>query len=179
VIEADLLGHDAYRPDSQVWQEVVAAFGDEILQRTGEIDRERLGGIVFNDSEARNRLNSIVWPHIAEKVRDEIDRCRRADAKVVVVEAALLIEAGWDSLVDEIWVTWSPEEAVMERLRRDKALGGRSLSEEEVFSRIGSQVSFDQKAAHADAIVHNGGSKYLLQQEVELLWDGRVKGRAE
>jgi dephospho-CoA kinase len=180
VIEADLLGHDAYRPSSQVWREVVAAFGEEILkQQSGEIDRKRLGAIVFNDPEAMDRLNSIMWPHIAERVHEEIDQCRLEETKVVVVEAALLIEAGWDSMVDEIWVTWSPQEAVVKRLGQGEDLGGRSLSEEEVLRRIGSQMSFDERAARAQAIVRNEGNKYRLRQEVQLLWGDRVKGRVE
>lgn len=179
VIEADLLGHDAYRPNSKVWREVVAAFGEGILQSTGEIDRKRLGAIVFNDTEAMARLNAIMWPHIAERVREEINHRRRGGTNVVVVEAALLIEAGWDSLVDEIWVTWSPEGTVLERLGKGKEFGGRSLSEEESLRRIGSQISYDERAANADAIVRNEGSKHQLRQEVELLWDDRVKGRIE
>ena len=179
MIEADLLGHDAYRPNSQIWRDVVAAFGEGILQRTGEIDRKRLGAIVFNDTEAMDGLNAIMWPHIAERVREEINHSRQDGTKVVVVEAALLLEAGWDSMVDEIWVTWSLEETVLDRLRMGKEFGGRSLSEEEALRRIGSQISYDERAAHADAIVRNGGSKLQLRQEVELLWDDRVKGRAE
>ena len=76
VIEADLLGHDAYRPNSKVWREVVAAFGEGILQSTGEIDRKRLGAIVFNDTEAMARLNAIMWPHIAERVRIVVGMAR-------------------------------------------------------------------------------------------------------
>ena len=178
VVDADQVGHEAYRPHSQIWREVVAAFGEEVLGATGEIDRKRLGAIVFGDPTAMGRLNSIMWPYMREQIREQIDRLRKGGAETVVVEAALLLEAGWDSLVDEIWVTSSPEEAVVDRLRRGHGFGSRNgLSEDEIGSRIRAQISFEERSALADAIVRNTGSKDELREEVESLWGSRVKGK--
>ena len=178
VIDADRVGHEAYRPHAQIWQEVVDAFGEGILQPTGEIDRKRLGAIVFSDPAARGRLNSIMHPGMAEMIQERISQLRQQGTEVVVVDAALLVEAGWDPLVDEIWVTYSSEEVVMERLRqRNNTQGGEPLSEEDIRSRIRSQIPFEERSRHAHALVRNSGSLDELQGEVESLWNSRVKGK--
>ena len=174
VIDADRVGHEAYKPHSPVWQEVVETFGDEILEPTGEIDRKRLGAIVFNDPDARAKLNSIMHPRMADMIRQKIGHLRQSGENVVVVEAALLVEANWDSLVDEIWVTHSPEELVVERLR-----GRNNLSQEEIMSRIRSQIPFDERGRHADVLVANSGELDQLREDVESLWGSRVKGQVE
>ena len=172
VIDADRVGHEAYAPGSQVWQEVVEAFGEDILTPTGEIDRKRLGSIVFRDPAARTTLNSIMHPRMADVIRGELLRLAQQGAEVAVVEAAVLLEAGWESLVDEIWVTHSPEELVAERLRRRD-----NLSEEEIAGRVNSQMSFEERARRADVLVRNTAGVEELREEVGILWSSRVKGK--
>ena len=172
VIDADRVGHEAYKPHSEIWRAVVHSFGEEILRPSGEIDRKRLGDIIFSDLSARERLNSIMHPRMAGIIGEQIDQYRQKGSEVVVVEAALLMEAGWSSLVDEIWVTSSPEEEVVERLRdRD------DLSEEQIRDRITSQLPFEERASQAHVVVENSGSKGELREEVESLWSSRVKGK--
>jgi dephospho-CoA kinase len=171
VINADQVGHEAYTPHSQIWREVVAAFGEGILQPSGEIDRKRLGAIVFSEPDARARLNSIMHPRMAEMISQQIGELREQGVELVVLEAALMVEAGWNSLVDEVWVTDAPEEHVLERLRQRN-----SLSEEEIRSRISSQLPFEERARHARAVVHNSGSLAELRDKVESLWS-RVRGK--
>ena len=133
IIDADLVGHEAYKPNTESWREVVKAFGDDVLQPSGEIDRRKLGAIVFSDTEQLARLNGIMHPRMARMVAEELDRLRVQDTTVAVVDAALLFEAGWDSLVDEVWVTDSPIENVIERLQ-----ARNGLSAQEVHKRIDS-----------------------------------------
>ena len=172
VIEADLVGHDAYKPNTPIWREVVDAFGQDILRPTGEIDRKRLGAMVFSDSKALERLNGIMHPRMAEIIKDKINQLGVQGTEVVVVEAALMIEAGWDSLVDEVWVTSSPEDKVIERLRQRN-----HLSDEEISSRIDSQMSFEERVRHTHVILENSGSKEELCERVASLWNSRVKGK--
>ena len=172
IIDADQVGHEAYRPHSPAWRDVVATFGDEILQPTGEIDRKQLGAIIFNDPEARAKLNSIMHPRMAEMVQEKIGELRHEGTEAVVVEAAVLVEAGWNSLVDEIWVTYSTEEKVMERIRQRN-----NLSEEDITRRIRSQLTFEERSRHADVLVRNMGSLDELREELESLWGSRVKGK--
>lgn len=173
VIEADAVGHEVYKPNTECWREVVSAFGEDVLQPNGEIDRRKLGGIVFSSPEQLARLNGIVHPGIARMVTDQLERLRVQGTPVAVVEAALLFEAGWDSLVDEVWVTDSPVEAVVQRLQVRSGLSPR-----EVVERIESQMDRSERLARADVVIDNASGVDELQSAVDSLWNSRVKERA-
>ena len=117
VINADQVGHEAYTPHSEAWEEVVKAFGDGILQQNEEIDRRKLGSIVFADPEQLATLNGIMHPRMAAIVREKLGGLETLGVEVAVVEAAVLFEAGWDTLVQEVWTTESPVESVVARLQ--------------------------------------------------------------
>jgi dephospho-CoA kinase len=168
LISADQVGHEAYRPHSEVWQEVVKAFGEEILQPDGEIDRKKLGSIVFSDPQQLVRLNQIMHPRMARMVAQQIEGLRQEG--VVVVEAALLFEAGWDSLVDEVWTTDSAIEVVISRLQ-----ARNGLSEEEIRKRINSQMPAKERLARSDVVIDNSGDVANLERTVQSLWNNRVK----
>ncbi len=174
VIDADQVGHEVYQPQSEAWQEVVKSFGEEVLQPGGEIDRKRLGAIVFQDPQARVILNNIMHPRIFRTVAERVEEFRRQNVDVVVVEAALLIEAGWDSLTDEVWMTHSPEKVVVERLRHRNG-----LSEDAIRNRIRSQMSFEERSQYAHVVVDNSGDMEELGARVRNLWGSRVKGRVK
>ena len=116
VINADQVGHEAYTPHTESWNEVVDAFGRDILQPDGEIDRRKLGAIVFADPGQMAKLNGIMHPRMAGMVAEKTEQMRSRGVQVVVVEAALMFEAGWETLVDEVWATASPLETVFQRL---------------------------------------------------------------
>jgi len=105
ILDADRVGHEALKPDTEVWRELVAAFGQQILTPDGNIDRAKLGDIVFGNPESLSQLNQIMHPRMYDTVKAQLEEYRRQGVDVVVLEAPLLIEAGWTSLVDEIWVT--------------------------------------------------------------------------
>lgn len=174
VINADQVGHEAYKPDSESWQEVVEAFGEDILQPNREIDRRKLGAIVFGDPDQLAKLNRIMHPRMARIVSEQLEALRAQGTNVAVVEAALLYEAGWDSLVDEVWVTDSPVDTVIERLR-----ARNGMSAEEVIKRIDSQMDRSERLNRAQVIVDNGGDVADLESTVERLWKTRVTGAAD
>src|SRR5262249_24088438 len=101
IIDADKVGHEAYQPGADAYTALVAHFGDQIVAPDGQIDRRKLGGIVFSDTEQRLALQAIVWPRMKEMMRGRIDGLRAAGTDVVVIEAAVLIEAAWTDIVDE------------------------------------------------------------------------------
>jgi dephospho-CoA kinase len=170
VIHADTVGHDVYRPHTEGWQRVTEAFGRSILASDESIDRKKLGAIVFGDAHARARLNGIVHPLIAAEIRRRIEACRAAvSGAPVVLEAAVLIEANWLSLVDEVWLVVADREAVIDRLARQ-----RSLPSEQVAMRLGAQLSDAERQRHAHVIIRNTGSIEELRQQVRLLWERRV-----
>ena len=169
VINADLLGHDAYLPGTIGFEEVVTEFGQEIVGSDGQIDRKKLGPIVFSDSSKMDRLNEIMHPLIRDLIDERLVSLESTQNKVAVVEAAILIEAGWKSLFDEIWVVISDPEEVINRL------GVRNgLSREDALKRIDSQMSNNERIEHGDVVVENTGSMEDLQTRVNSLWSKRI-----
>ena len=166
VIDTDKVGHEVFKPDTPGWRQVVAAFGQEIIENDGEIDRKKLGEIVFADSEALARLNSIVHPLIRETVKARLEEYRHKGVGVVVLEAPLLVEAGWTSLVDEVWVTVAPESTVLKRL--EKKLG---LSEQQSLARIRSQLSSEERIKRADAVINTDCSLDEVKARARELWE--------
>ena len=165
IIDADKVGHEAYKPYTKTWQELVAAFGKGILKENDEIDRKKLGDIVFNNPEALAQLNRIVHPQMHSMMKEEIERLRSEGVDVVVLEAAVLIEANWTDLVDEVWVAVAPEEVVVKRLQNR---GG--LSEEQARARIRSQLPIEERAKYADVIIDTDCELAQVRAKVEELW---------
>ncbi len=173
IINADLVGHEAYLPHTETWREVVEAFGRDILDDEEGIDRRKLGAIVFSDPERLRRLNSIVHPRIYAMIEDRIESLKNDGVKVVVVEAALLIEAKWTPLAAEVWVVTAPHEQVLSRLT------GRGMSHEQALARIESQMPQDERVAHADVIITNASGIYELESSIAEIWNSRVSARIE
>ncbi len=165
VIDADKVGHDALCPHTEAWRKVVAAFGRGILCRNEEIDRSKLSGLVFNDPKALKKLNRIMHPLMHEIVRQKIEALRHQGVEVVVLEATLLIEARWTDLVDRVWVTITPEAAVVNRLVSQKG-----FTEEQAGARIKCQTPIARRAKGAAAVIENDSDMNTLRQKVEALW---------
>jgi dephospho-CoA kinase len=174
VIDADKVGHEVYAPQSQVWHEVVRVFGPQVLKADEEVDREKLGSIVFGDREKLARLNAITHPAIAQRIEARLRELKDQGTEVVVIEAILLAESPLAGLVDEVWMTLAPEEQVVERLARRSG-----LPPGEVRQRIDMQPSFSANAGSVDVVIENRGDLEELKNEVESLWKRRVKGRSE
>ncbi len=174
LIDADVVGHEAYRPQAEAWTRVVEAFGEGILGPDNEIDRRSLGAIVFSDPEQLARLNVIMHPLMAGMVQDRIDTHRDGGTGVVVVEAALLFEAGWNSLVQEVWVTDSPVDVVVERLALRNG-----MNEEEARRRVSSQMSREERLERADFVIDNSADVEAMCRAIDELWATRVKERIE
>ena len=171
MIDADKLGHRVYQAGRPAFDRVVAAFGDDVVGDDGEIDRRALGGKVFASPEQLKRLTDIAWPEILAMATEEIGEARRLGASVVVLEAAVLLEANWQSDVDEVWVvTVEPEVAIARATARD------GVDESAVQARIDAQLSNPERAALADVVIENGGSEAELLSKLDAEWQ-RV-GRA-
>jgi dephospho-CoA kinase len=148
VIDLDKVGHEALMSEGKAYRQVLDAFGRTILTRSGEIDRAKLGNIVFNDPNALLRLNSIVHPVIDRIVAEKTEDCRCRDFKAVVFEAAAMLEGGKTFQFDELWVTVAPENTVLDRL------GKRSgYSEKESRARINAQFSNQERIKNADVVI--------------------------
>lgn len=165
VIDADKVGHEAYAQGTEGWREVVRAFGDGILAESGDVDRKKLGAVVFSDAQALKRLNAILHPRMYTMMKDRLDILREQGSSVAVVEAALLIEANWARLADEIWVVVSPADMVLQRLRRRSG-----ANEESIRARIQSQMPDDKRVSYADVVIENSGTLAELEEHVKASW---------
>jgi dephospho-CoA kinase len=167
VIDADKVGHQIYLPDLPAWREIVDAFGTGVLNADRSINRQALGKIVFASPEALHTLNRIVHPKMFDRMAELIDELRaRGGMQAIVVEAAVLIEANWQPLVDQVWVVVASEAVVIDRLAKQ-----RHLSPEQVRTRIAAQLSNDERLKHADVVIRNDGSLDQVRAAVQQAWD--------
>lgn len=173
IVDADALGHDALRPGRPAWHSVLDQFGDEVLVAGSmEIDRRVLAGIVFGDKDKLAALNAIVHPVIFAGIADAVETLRGTD-DIVLLDAALMVETGFDDVVDVLVVVVAGEDVRTRRLRSE-----RGMTPEDIQQRMGAQMSLDDLTARADLVVSNGGTMEDLVQEADRLW-GELQQRAK
>ena len=171
IIDADKVAHTTYAPGGAAYDAVIAAFGAEIVAVDRTIDRKKLGAIVFGNPERLNKLTSIVWPATFKSIRAQLDGLRASGEKMpVVVEAAILIEASWQPLCDEIWLVRASRPAVIDRIERQ-----RGLKPAETEARIRAQLSDDERAKHASLVIDNDGSLDALREVLKRVWSDAVR----
>lgn len=173
VISADEIGHELLQPGTEVYEAVKQAFGPEIVDAGGQIDRRALGRVVFSNPDKRQRLNALTHPAIIARIKAEVQARKRA-GQDVVVEVPLLFEAGLDAKAatgfDEIWVV-AASPAV--QLARVQARDG--LSAEEARRRIGAQMPLRAKIDRADVVIYNDGTETELKAKVVRLLAARKR----
>ncbi len=165
VIDADKVGHDVLKPNTEVWRKVVASFGEDILTPKDDIDRKKLAQKVFGDASALNRLNQLTHPGIYDMVKAQLEELRRQGISVAILEAPLLFEAGWTKLADEVWVTVAPESTILRRLKKRSR-----LSQQEAVARINSQLSQGERVRQANVVIDTDCSLRDLKARVKKLW---------
>lgn len=170
IVDLDKVGHEVLKSGGVVRERIVSEFGKNILTGSGDIDRTRLGGIVFNDFEALSRLNKIMHPVIDNIINARIEEYRREGVEVVVLEAAALLDADRASQVDEIWVTVAPEAVVLKRLAERTG-----YSEEESKARIRSQMPGEKRIRQADLVIDTDCSLDELKARVATEWQKLLK----
>jgi dephospho-CoA kinase len=167
VIDADKVGHQIYLPDLPAWGEIVTTFGQQVLNTDRTINRQALGKIVFADPEALQMLNRIVHPKMFDRMAELIAELRaQGGIQAIVVEAAVLIEANWMPLVDQVWVVLASDTVVVDRLAKQ-----RHLSPEQVRTRIAAQLSNEERLKHAHVVIRNDGSLEEVRAAVQQAWN--------
>ncbi|KAK7109446.1 bifunctional coenzyme A synthase-like [Littorina saxatilis] len=166
VVNCDLLGHKAYEPGTEGFKAVVSEFGDDLITEKGDVDRKKLGSIVFSDKSKLEKLNSIVWPEIMKLAEKEMKQLAVDGVTVVVLEAAVLFEAGWDKSVHEVWTTFVPrEEAIQRVLKRNQ------LSEEEAAKRLDSQLANKERIAKSNVVICPLWEFEYTRKQIQKAWD--------
>jgi len=169
VIDADQIGHQILAPGAEAYDSVVEAFGPEILAPDRRIDRGKLGARVFATPDLLRRLNGISHPLMARRMEQEIAavRARPADQRppLIVLDAAILLEAGWDRLCDAVWTVETPPDIALQRL-----MARNGLSEERARGRLRAQLSNAERAARAQHVIPNSGTLEELEAAIVSLW---------
>ncbi len=169
VIDADREGHSAYRSGTSGWERVLELFGRDILDAEGQVDRAKLGSLVFGDPRALASLNRAVHPLIRERIEARLAELSASGTGVAVIDAAVLYEAGWDDLTDEVWAVTAPPQSVAERLRAQRGMSERTLRR-----RLEAQGGTEALARRADVVIDNAGSLRELRDRVGHLWRQRI-----
>lgn len=173
VLSADQVARDVVEPGTELLAQLVASFGSQILTPSGSLDRDQLGKIIFNNSEARQQLNALMHPAIAVESAARLAELRRSDSSLIVYEAPLLFEANAVSRVDEVLVVFVAPETQVERLcARD------GIEREAALAKIAAQWHQSDKLARADYVIDNSGPIDETQAQVEALYHYLTADRA-
>ncbi len=165
IIDTDIIARKIVEPGQPAWQEIVAAFGTSCLFPDGHINRKLLGEIIFTDDHKRRVLDKITHPHIQNTARQALQAAAQQGIKTAVLDAPLLIEVGWQHMVQAVWVVYVDEETQIERLmRRDR------LDRSQALARIHSQMSLREKLLFATVVIDNSGNLEATQKQVFAAW---------
>jgi dephospho-CoA kinase len=164
-IDADKLGHELLYKSMTIYNKLVKEFGRDILDKDNKIDRKKLGDIAFSSKDAQSRLNRIMHATIDREVRKRIARYRKRGDKVVILEAALLVEAKMNPPTDLIWITVAPRDVILRRLK-----SRQGINEEEILARLEKQMPAEEKTKYADAVIDTDCSVEELRKKVTALW---------
>ncbi|OGW71441.1 MAG: dephospho-CoA kinase [Omnitrophica bacterium GWA2_41_15] len=160
-IDADKVYHSLIRPEKNCYKKIVKYFGKDILAKSGQIDRKKLGNIVFKDKSKLKILNSITHDEVIKGIK----RIVKTKKGKVIIEAPLLIESGFYKEVDKVILVANKEEEQVKRIKE-----ARGLSSKKILKRIRMQMPFKKKLALADFIIDNSGSKRDTLIQVKEIW---------
>ena len=166
IIDADKIAREVVEKGSPALKEIEEHFGREILFENGRLNRKKLGNIVFNDTELLKKLNEIIHPYIIENIINEINQYRDTyNNRVIILDAALLIELNLMDLVEEVWLI-----AVPEKMHLGRLVEIENISVDQAQKRIYAQISLEDKKKYADLIIDNSKDLAYLQAQIEENW---------
>lgn len=175
-IDADRVTHQVQQPGTAVYRQIVAAFGTNILtQPDGPIDRRKLGSLVFSDPDALQRLENIVHPAVRAEIKSWIASIVQErehgtqeqpfHCPIAVIDAIKLLESGWQTCCDAIWVVTCTTDQQIERL-----IQSRGMSVEEAQQRIAAQPPQAERIAHANVVIDNSGTPEATRAQIKTAW---------
>ncbi|XP_069608026.1 bifunctional coenzyme A synthase [Ranitomeya imitator] len=166
LIDCDKLGHQSYKPEGPAYQLVIDEFGTDILCEDGTIDRRAIASKVFGNKDQLKRLTDIVWPAIASLAKEAVEEAAAEGISVCVMDAAVLLEAGWNEMVHEVWTVIIPEqEAISRIIKRD------GVSEEAAKNRLASQMSNRERVKASNVVLSTLWEPEITQKQIQKAWD--------
>lgn len=167
VVDFDLLTHRLQEPEQPVWKAIVEAFGKQVLNDDGTLNRSLLGAQVFNDAQKRLLLNSIVHPALFDEWHRMIAAIEQEKTRAIIIsDIPLLIEVGKQNAVDIVLLVYSaPEEQVVRLIRRN------GYTRQNALERLASQMPIDEKIPYAHIVIDNGGSLEKTRKTVNDVWN--------
>ncbi|XP_063383809.1 bifunctional coenzyme A synthase isoform X1 [Cydia fagiglandana] len=165
IVNCDLIAHDLYKPGLPLNQTVADAFGRDIITDSGEVDRRKLGQIVFSDKDQLEKLNQLVWPAVIEEAQRRVRALGQEGYRVVVIEAAVMVRAKWYTQCHQLWAVIIPPEEAIKRLQERNG-----LTEEEARQRIESQPSNQEQVSLANIVFSPYWSYEYTQMQIDRAW---------
>ena len=173
VMLADEIAHTLMQPGTQCYERIIEAFGAGICLPEGGFDRQKLAELIFSREEKRKQMNAIVHPAVKEYVKKRAERERERGAlKLLVLEAALLIEEHYDEICDELWYIYTREDVRRERLIKD-----RGYSEEKIRQIFCSQLGEAEYRSACAAVIDNNGTIEDTLRQIDRILQGMAQGR--
>ncbi|MCR6095557.1 dephospho-CoA kinase [Salipaludibacillus agaradhaerens] len=164
VVDADIIARNVVKPGKKAYHQIIDHFGLAILKQDGQLNREKLGEIIFNDDKERDVLNQIVHPQVRKELKDQAESLQKEGHSIVILDIPLLIEGELFYLVDNILLVYVPKSIQLKRLKERN-----NYTEEEALKRINSQLSLDKKKAYATYIIDNSSDLTHTREQVTTL----------
>ncbi|GBP50215.1 Bifunctional coenzyme A synthase [Eumeta japonica] len=166
IVNCDIIAHDLYKPGLPLNSTIAETFGKNVINSSGEVDRKKLSEIVFSDKNELDKLNNLLWPAMAEEANRRVRALGEAGYKVVVMEAAVMLRAGWDKYCHQLWIVIIPPEEAIKRLQERNG-----LTEEAAKERIASQISNAEQVKKANIVFSPFWSYEYTQSQVDKAWN--------
>ncbi len=166
IVDADLIARAVAERGEPGWQKIVETFGEGVLQADGQLDRGKVGEMIFRDATKRAELDRIMHPIILERMETEIAVYEKQGEAIVILDIPLLLELGWQDKVSVVWLV-----AVSPDTQKRRLMARNNLTEEQAMVRIASQMSIEEKRRYADVIINNDGTLEETEQAVCEKWN--------
>lgn len=164
VVDTDKIAHDLMEPDQASYLAIVNYFGKDILNNNQEIDRKKLGQIVFSDRNQLAKLNELTHPLIYQETQRQLDEFVKQKQSLIVMDVPLLFESGFDALADQTLIVSADPEVQLQRL-----MDRNNLTKTDAMNRINSQMSLQEKEQKANYVIYNNSSRDELNRQLQEL----------
>lgn len=162
ICQTDVVAHRLQKKDEECYRKIVEEFGNAILGEDREIDRKKLGGIVFHDVDKLQKLNEIVHPAVKIQVKEEIEEARKKNCKIFLIESALLLEDHYEEICDELWYIYANE-----TVRRERLKTSRLMTNEKIDLVMKSQASEETFRKYCHRVIDNSGTIEETKKQIE------------